>query len=288
MHLTIPDFSLMLMMGASGSGKSTFAAKHFLPTEVLSSDRCRGLVADDENAGSATADAFDVLYYIVAKRLAARRLTVIDATNLRAEDRRRAVDVARQFHALPVVIALDMPEKVCLQRNRDRADRAFGAHVVRSHLQLMRRSLKSLGREGFRVVHVVRSVEDALIATVTREPLYNDRRTDHGPFDIIGDVHGCFDELIGLLEQLGYRNVGDGVSSSWRHPEGRRLIFLGDLVDRGPRIPETVRLVMDLVSSGTALCIPGNHEQKLARKLQGKDVSLAHGLAETIAQIEAV
>ena len=284
MPLTIPDFSLVLMMGASGSGKSTFAARHFRPTEILSSDHCRGMVADDESDQSATGDAFDVLYYIAGKRLAVRRLTVIDATNLRAEDRKHAVELARRYHALPVVFALDVPEAVCVERNRTRPDRAFGAHVVRNHVQLLRRSLRGLEREGFRIVHVLSSVEAIGAAEVVREPLFTDRRTDTGPFDIIGDVHGCLGELTGLLRQLGYGRAPD----AWRHPENRRAIFLGDLVDRGPDSPGVLRLVMDMVAAGTALCVQGNHDNKLLRKLNGRDVKIAHGLAETLAQLEAL
>ena len=285
MRLTIPDFALVLMMGASGSGKSTFAARHFRPTEILSSDRCRGWVADDETDQSASADAFDVLYYIAAKRLAARRLTVIDATFLRPEDRKKAVELARSYHALPVVIAIDTPEALCAERNASRPDRQFGGHVTRNHVQLLRRSLKGLGREGFRKVHVLSSIADIDAAEIVREPLYNDRRGDHGPFDIIGDVHGCYDELTALLVKLGY---APGAQSVWRHPESRRVIFLGDLVDRGPRVPECLRLAMDMVAAGTALCVPGNHEMKLLKALDGKDVKLAHGLAETLEQIEAM
>ena len=287
--MTIPDFSLVLMMGASGSGKSSFAARHFRPTEILSSDYCRGLVSDDETDQGATADAFDVLHYVAAKRLAARRLTVIDATNLRPEDRRHAVALARRFHALPVVIALDMPEALCAERNRARPDRQFGAHVVRSHVQMLRRSLRGLNREGFRTVHVLHSPEEAETVTLTREPLYNDRRGEHGPFDIIGDVHGCYDELAALLGRLGYVHGGsDGERLAWHHPEGRRAVFLGDLVDRGPRVPEVLRLVMDMVAAGTALCVPGNHDVKFLRKLQGKDVKPTHGLADTLAQLDAM
>ena len=282
MRLTIPDFALVLMMGASGSGKSTFAARHFLPTETLSSDRCRGWVADDETDQGASADAFDVLYYIAAKRLAARRLTVIDATFLRPEDRKKAVELARSYHALPVVIAIDTPEAVCAERNNSRTDRQFGAHVIRNHVQMLRRSLRGLGREGFRKVHILSSTADIDKAEIVREPLYNDRRGDHGPFDIIGDVHGCYDELRALLENLGY---APGPPSAWSHPEGRRAIFLGDLVDRGPRVPDCLRLVMDMVAARTALCVPGNHEMKLLKKLDGKDVKVAHGLAETLEQI---
>ncbi len=284
MQLNIPDFSLVLMMGASGSGKSTFAASQFKPTEILSSDRCRGMVADDESDQAATGDAFDVLYFIAAKRLDARRLTVLDATNLRPEDRRRAVDLARRYHALPVVIALDIPEKVCAERNRSRPDRDFGAHVVRNHVQLLRRSLRGLQREGFRAVHVLSSPEAAALAEVKREPLFTDRRGDTGPFDIIGDVHGCLDELLVLLERLGFASD----QGAWRHPEGRRAIFLGDLVDRGPDSPGVLRLVMDMVAAGTALCVQGNHDHKLHRKLSGREVKVNHGLAETLAQLDAM
>jgi protein phosphatase len=284
MPLTIPDFSLVLMMGASGSGKSTFAARHFLPTEILSSDRCRAMVADDEADQAATGDAFDVLYYIAAKRLAARRLTVIDATNLRTEDRKHAIELTRRYHALPVVFALDVPEGVCIERNRSRPDRAFGGHVVRNQVQLLRRSLRGLQREGFRVVQTLSSAEAIANVEITREPLFTDRRTDIGPFDIIGDVHGCLVELTNLLSRLGYvRN-----ETAWHHPEGRRAIFLGDLVDRGPDSPGVLRLVMDMVAANTALCVQGNHDSKLHRKLAGQQVTVSHGLTETLAQLEAL
>ena len=284
MRLNIPDFSLVLLMGASGSGKSSFAARHFAPTEILSSDRFRGMVADDEGDQAATADAFDVLYYIAAKRLAARRLTVIDATNLRPEDRKHAVTLARRFHALPVVFVLDTPEAVCIERNKSRPDRQFGAHVVRNHVQLLRKSLRGLAREGFRVVHKLNDPDTMATAEVVREPLFSDRRPDHGPFDIIGDIHGCLDELVQLLTTLGYTPE----NGAWRHPAGRRALFLGDLVDRGPDSPGVLRLVMDMVAAGTALCVQGNHDNKLHRKLAGRDVKLNHGLLETIAQLDAL
>jgi protein phosphatase len=248
---------------------------------VLSSDFCRGLVSDDENDQAATNDAFDVLHYVAAKRLAAGRLTVVDATNVQAEARKPLIALARQFHCLPVALVLDLPERVCHERNAARPDRAFGPHVVRNHVRSLRQSLRGLGREGFRHVFVLDSAEEIEAATVTREPLYNNRKTEHGPFDIIGDVHGCFDELIALLGKLGYEVEGHAV----RAPEGRRAIFLGDLVDRGPRTPDVLRLVMGMVADGTALCVPGNHDMKLLKKLQGRDVQITHGLAETLEQM---
>jgi protein phosphatase len=125
MQIKIPKLSLVVLVGPSGSGKSTFARRHFLPTEVLSSDYCRGLISDDENDQAATNDAFEVLHFIGAKRLARGRLTVIDATNVQPEARKPLVQLAKKFHCLPVAIVLNPPEKVCHERNRDRDVRAF-------------------------------------------------------------------------------------------------------------------------------------------------------------------
>src|SRR5512146_831583 len=125
MEIKIPKLSLVVLMGTSGAGKSTFARKHFLPTEILSSDYCRSLVSDDENNQAATTDAFEVLHFIARKRLAAGRLTVVDATNVQPEARKLLVELAREFHCLPVALALNLPEKLCHERNQGRADRTF-------------------------------------------------------------------------------------------------------------------------------------------------------------------
>ena len=280
--LEVPELSLVLLIGASGSGKSTFARTHFRPTEVLSSDFCRGLVSDDENDQAATGPAFDVLNFIAAKRMQAARLTVVDATNVKREDRARMIRLAREYHFLPVAIVFNLPERVCQDRNRERPDRNFGAHVVRNQTRDLRRSLRGLRKEGFRQVHVLGSPEEVEAATISRTPLWNNRRSEHGPFDIIGDVHGCADELEQLLTELGYRITAD----AYEHPEGRRAIFVGDLVDRGPRIVDSVRLVKAMVEAGTGLCVPGNHDMKLVRKLRGRDVRITHGLDRTLAELE--
>src|SRR5213075_839543 len=104
MTFTIPELSLVVLIGPSGCGKSSFARKHFKPTEVLSSDFCRGLVSDDENAQDATGDAFDVLRYVAGKRLERGLLTVIDATNVQPESRAPLVELAREHDVLPVAI----------------------------------------------------------------------------------------------------------------------------------------------------------------------------------------
>jgi protein phosphatase len=289
MKLIIPELAVVALVGPSGSGKSTFARKHFRPTEILSSDFCRGLVSDDENNQAATKDAFEVLHFIASKRLAAGKLVVIDATNVQPEARKPIIDLARQFHCIPAAIVFDLPEKLCQERNRTRPDRDFGPHVIRQQSRHLRNALRQLEREGFRRVHVLRSPEEVDEAEILREPLWNNRKQEHGPFDIIGDVHGCFDELSDLLEQLGYAVEKQGeapASYSIKPPEGRKVVFLGDLVDRGPKIPQVLRLVMSMVEAGTALCVPGNHDVKLMRKLRGKDVQITHGLADSLAQLD--
>ncbi|MFE0488792.1 polynucleotide kinase-phosphatase [Streptomyces griseoaurantiacus] len=276
--LPVTDLSLVVLVGASGSGKSTFARRHFRATEVISSDFCRGLVSDDENDQSATRDAFDVLHYIAGKRLAAGRRTVVDATSVQSDARRALIDLARAHDVLPIAVVLDVPEEVCAARNAARTDRAdMPRRVIARHIRELRRSLRQLEREGFRKVHVLRGVEEIENATVVTERRYNDLTGLTGPFDIIGDVHGCSAELESLLGKLGY---ADGV-----HPEGRTAVFVGDLVDRGPDSPGVLRRVMSMVKSGNALCVPGNHENKFGRHLRGRQVQHTHGLAETIAQM---
>ncbi|MEU0943199.1 polynucleotide kinase-phosphatase [Streptomyces canus] len=279
--LPVTDLSLVVLVGASGSGKSTFARRHFKPTEVISSDFCRGLVSDDENDQGATKDAFDVLHYIAGKRLAAGRRTVVDATSVQSDSRRQLIDLAKQYDVLPIAIVLDVPEEVCAERNAARTDRAdMPIRVIKRHIRELRRSVRHLEREGFRKVHVLRGVADIEQATVVTEKRFNDLTHLTGPFDIVGDIHGCAGELEVLLGKLGYV---DGV-----HPEGRTAVFVGDLVDRGPDSPGVLRRVMSMVKSGNALCVPGNHENKYGRYLKGRKVQHTHGLAETIEQMESV
>jgi protein phosphatase len=293
-QIDLPELCLVVLVGASGSGKSTFARKHFLPTEILSSDYFRGLVSDDENSQAATKDAFESLYYIASKRLANSKLTVVDATNVRPEDRKGFVQLAKEFHCFAVAIVLDMPERLCQDRNRDRPERDFGPHVVRSHVSNLRRNLRGLEREGFRFVHILSTPEEAEAVGIARTPLWNNRKHEHGPFDIIGDVHGCFDELQSLLGNLGYQPAELPLDDefwgnvTWSHPSGRKALFVGDLVDRGPCVLDTIRLVHNMVGAGSALCVPGNHDVKLVRALRGKQVKIAHGLEQSLAELDQI
>jgi protein phosphatase len=180
---------------------------------------------------------------------------------------------------------LDLPEATCAARNAARQDRAFGAHVLRQQRSQLRSSLRGLRHEGFHRVSVLGGEAEVDAAVVEREPLWNDRRTDHGPFDVIGDVHGCYDELAELLGRLGYTVDADGGSA--RHPERRTAVFVGDLVDRGPATAAVLRLVMGMTAEGSGLSVTGNHEAKLLRALRGRNVTVSHGLAESLAQLAA-
>ncbi|MDH6138683.1 MULTISPECIES: polynucleotide kinase-phosphatase [Kitasatospora] len=288
-RLPVTDLALVVLVGTSGAGKSSFARRHFAATQVISSDFCRGLVSDDENDQSASADAFELLHYIVGKRLAAGRLTVVDATNVQPAARKQLIALAREHDVLPIAIVLDVPPGVCIARNRTRPDRDFGPQVVQRQHRELRRSLNGLEREGFRRVHHLRGEAEVAAAEIVVERRWNDLRERTGPFDIVGDIHGCRAELETLLDKLGYRLVRDaqGRPVDAVPPAGRTAVFVGDLVDRGPDTPGVLRLVMGMVGAGHALCVPGNHENKLGRALSGRQVTVSHGLQESLDQLAA-
>jgi len=286
LHIDIPELCLVMLVGATGSGKSTFAGKHFRPTEVVSSDFCRAALGDNENDQSVTNDAFEVMRLIVSKRLKLGRLTVVDATNVQPASRKGWIELAKEQNVFCVAIVFDLPEKVMVERHALRTDRPFGDHVIRNQRHDLGRSFRNLEREGCRFVHVFKQPEQVAAACVSRSRLWTNLRTEHGPFDIVGDVHGCLDELIQLCQNLGYEVAPSTYNWDVHHPAGRKLVFVGDLVDRGPDSPGVVRFVQAVVRSGAGFCVAGNHDVKLARALMGKDVKLTHGLERSLEQLE--
>ncbi|GAA4070962.1 polynucleotide kinase-phosphatase [Nonomuraea soli] len=386
-EVRVPELSLVVLVGVSGSGKSTFAAKHFKPTQVISSDYCRGLVADDENDQAATPAAFDLLHHIVGIRLSRGLLTVVDATNVQYAARKSLIDLAKRHDVLVDAIVLDVPEEVAIARNESRPDRDFGAGVVIRQRKDLRRSLSKINRDGFRKVHVLHGLDEIESATIGHDLAWSNKKHLTGPFDIVGDIHGCRSELQTLLSALGWQpgreidgrwEPGTEINGTWhpaaadaltgtppatpasaampsadatavaptsadapaaaltgthpatsaratppadatavaltsagagsagagpaapsadprpevhwvdaRHPDGRTAVFVGDLVDRGPDTPGVLRLVMSMVEAGRAICVAGNHEQKLVRALNGRKVRVAHGLQESLDQLAA-
>src|SRR5581483_5115351 len=226
-----------------------------------------------------------------AKRLARRKFSVIDATNVQPEARKQVLDLAKRYHYLSAAIVFNLPEELCHTYNQQRPHRQVADKVVRSHTALLRNSLHTLRTEAFKYVYVLDPPEQVAAATIERTPLWTDLRHETGPFDIIGDVHGCFDELVTLLQMLGYEIAVQADTSGEatyvvRPPAGRKAVFVGDLVDRGPNVPGVLRLVMSMVEVGTAYCVIGNHDDKAARYLGGNKVRMTHGLAETVEQLD--
>jgi protein phosphatase len=282
-EINLPRQALIVLAGASGSGKSTFAARHFTPTQVVSSDRMRALISDDESDQSVSGPAFEMLHDLVGKRLAAGRLTVVDTTAARAQARRELLRIGQRYNVPVILIVFRASRELCLQRDALRA-RQVGSAVIDRQITLLEESLRRVNSEGFHRVYMLEPDEVDRVR-FTYEPLPGDRGALRGPFDIIGDIHGCVDELRELLTRLGYAPDAAG---AWGHPQGRTFVSLGVLTDRGPDSVGVLRILIPSVAAGTALYTPGNHCNKLMRYLLGHRVKVGHGLTETIAGIEAL
>jgi protein phosphatase len=281
-RIRLPLGALVVLVGSAGSGKSTWARRHFVPTQIVSSDACRGMIADDEADQTVSRDAFRLLYFILGERLRRGLLTVVDSTALQPSARAELLKMAAQYGRPTVGIVFALPADLTARWNASRERRVPDGALERhqKHLEL---SLRRLPTEGFHTLYQFRSPEDLERAEVRIGGFVPDRSTP--PFDLIGDVHGCYDELVTLFAGLGYGNE-DG--QGFRHPDGRLPVFVGDLADRGPASVRVLDLVERMVTGGTALLVVGNHDNKLMRWLMGRKVQVAHGLGLTIGELEAL
>lgn len=279
MGLTIPEASLLVTCGVAGCGKSTFVSKNFKPTAIVSSDRCRALVSDDEGNMAASKRAFDVFYFIMEKRMEMGRLVVADSTALTFDARKKLLRLAREYNYYTVLAAFDVPLSTCLTRNSMR-DRIVAEKVIEKQYKLFNEALDYINKEEFDKVVILK--EDEMDSFKFNIISSNMEIHDSGPFDIISDIHGCMSELEMLLYKLGYQKQ----SSSYIHPDKRKVIFAGDIVDRGPRIIDTVRTVIDMTASGSAYYVPGNHCNKFYRYLNGRKVQIKNGLEKSVAEFD--
>jgi len=220
MRVTIPELSLVLLIGPSGSGKSTFAARHFRPTEVLSLDAVRRMIADDDTDEGATEAAWGALLELAARRMSWGHLTVIDADLETAARRPPLLQLAEEQNYISVAFF-------------------FGAGAFDG--------------EGFRRAFRFATPQEVAAVEILRLPLWCNRKDESGPFDIIGAVNGRYEELVDLLKELGYRTTPEIA-----HPGGRKLVFLGDLADGGPGDTNIFRLVMSAVDGGVSYSVPGD------------------------------
>lgn len=271
----------MVLAGASAAGKSTWAEHHFKPTQIVSTDRCRALVGDREDVQAYSPQAFELFYFLIEKRMELNKLVVADSTALDPAVRRRLLGLARE-HAYPaVLVAFDAGLAVRTERNRGRG-RRVPQDVLERQGDAFGKVVEAASLEGWDEIRIL-SPEEAETMTVTLEPL-SVFALATAPFDVVGDVHGCYDELVELLGLLGWEER-DG---SFAHPQGRTLVSLGDLADRGPRVADCFRLLLRMVRDGRALFTPGNHDDKLARCLLGRPVKLAHGLQASLDSLQAL
>lgn len=279
-EIKLPELVLVVLVGPSGSGKSAFANKYFLPTEILSLEQCQAFVSDVEPQVSAIPAAVNILHSIAAERLKLGKLTVIDALNITKEERISLVQLAKHHYTSAVAIVIE----TSLQKSLDQADRGFEKDQIHQQYDDFTHYIPNIDEEGFKFVYSVDPQEEIKII---RQKLRSNKKEERGGFDIIGDIHGCFEELTELLSELGYKiqRLPDG-HFDVQNPENRRVIFLGDLTDRGNDSVNVLRLVMDMVKARKAFCICGNHDEKLYKLLTGKNVKLTHGLDKTVAQLE--
>ncbi len=166
--LRLPANALVLLIGPSGAGKSTFAARHFLPTESISSDHCRALICDDASAQHVNAEAFGLVHHLTRLRLSLGRFTVIDATNLQYRARRPFLRLARRFQVPVVALVFDVSLTTCQAQNRNRVTRVVPAEVLQQHARELEQTLRRLPIEGYTQVYVLdeRNINEVTIERV--------------------------------------------------------------------------------------------------------------------------
>ncbi|MES2206901.1 MAG: metallophosphoesterase [Pseudomonadota bacterium] len=280
MKIQLPEFSLVVFIDVSASVMLDIAAKHFLSSEILSFEIPKLPEGDSEHSQAHSKHAWQELLNVVRNRLKEGLLTVVNSPHRQSDHRKSLLSLAHQYHCPCTAIVIDTPQSI----HQEPTAIGFGQSDDESTFRPHQSRLSCLESEGFRRIYTLPFTEEMNTLTIERQPLPNNKKLEHGPFDIIGDIHGCFDELLDLLLKLGYHVSLNNHQYILHHPDHRKIIFLGDLVDRGPKSPEVVRFVMDITQSGQGYCVAGNHDVKLVKALRGRDITLSHGLKESMEQ----
>ncbi|MGW8957420.1 polynucleotide kinase-phosphatase [Paenibacillus sp. NPDC055715] len=289
--IELPHAGLVVLVGASNSGKTTLLDRLvsegiLLETEIVSSDHFRKLVGDTEfidwrglprlesdvlfyEYQQMSAKAFEAMDTILAMRCRLNKLTVVDATHLYAEDRQKYVQLAGKANVPVIAIVLDVPESVLLERDSGR-EHPRGRQRVKQQAQQLKRNLRGLRAEGFDSCYVLKDVKE--MSFVRRDhPLFHEIGAG---IDIIGDIHGCYREMMEVIDQLGYTEDAEGL---YRHFDGRKLVSVGDVMSRGPESLQAMCFWKKQVDAGLAYMIDSNHGWKIGRYLDGRKVTLSHG-----------
>lgn len=282
-RIEIPANALVITLGPAGCGKSTFCER-FPGHSVVSSDLCRAMITDDPTSQDANKQAFELFHLWIKSRLQHGRLAVADATNLTPRARKTLRDIAAERKVPVIVLRFATDLETCLAQNRQR-DRFVPEHVIRTHYEQYEIAREQIVEEGYSAIHTINPLREYELV------INSGARVVEAPgFDIIGDVHGCADELVTLLTTLGYTmgpiHGTEEEGFSFVHPDGRKLVFVGDLTDRGPKSVITLRMAQFATEGGHHWTI-GNHDHKLMRALKGNKVKAGHGLQATLDQIEA-
>lgn len=280
--LRIPPGAIVVTVGSAGSGKTTWARRQFPTEHILSLDDCRRMVAGSETEYEVTAEAFELLLTALEGRARRRITTLVDGTFVHPQLRARILEVARAFGRTAIAVCFRVPAELAQFRNRS-GNRMIGTRLLKKQAALVDEFAAGYAAEGWDQVVFFGDVDvDMLPAVRYTLP---EALPQPGPFDVIGDVHGCLTELDRLLDLLGY---GAPLADHTRlHPAGRIAVFVGDYADRGPDSPGVFRRVIAMHRAGSALCVPGNHCAKLLRYLNQRPVEISHGLGLTIEQLDA-
>jgi polynucleotide kinase-phosphatase len=298
----LPHAGIVLLVGPSNTGKTTLLnqliqEEQLLPSEVVSSDQFRVLVSDiefiswngrpkDESDAlfheyqQISGAAFNAMDFVISQRCKLNKLTFIDATHLREEEHEKYLQMGKKYHVPVIAMVLNISETELMRRDMER-NFPRGRNRIKQQYQKFKNTLRFIKKKPYRRVYMLGEDElEVLNISRLENPLFIDVGTG---IDFIGDVHGCYDEFMELLSKLGYQENEEGY---YIHPEGRKILSLGDVVSRGPKSIETLKFFQRHVAKGHAYMIDSNHGWKIARWLDGKNVKMAHGDENVAAEFE--